>query len=59
MKEPESDVRLSKNGENKGIFSALRMLQAIVNNEMFGTFPNIASCHKLFWREVFFCSETY
>jgi len=63
MNELESDVWLSKKGENKGTFAALRMLQTIVNNEMHGSFPNMYIClgtsrQKLFRREVSFCSET-
>ena len=59
-------MQQSKKEENKGTIIALRMLQTIINNEMQSTFPNmlfthllVTSRHKLFWREVFFCSETY
>ena len=35
---------LSQKGENKGTFIALRMLQAILSNEMQDTFPNRYIC---------------
>ena len=62
MNEAESDLRLSTKGENKGTFIALSILQAILNNEMQDSFSNMYIClriYKLFWREIFFCSETY
>ena len=48
INEPESDVWLSKKGENKGTFIALRMLQSIVDNEMRDTFPNMYICLRIY-----------
>ena len=48
MKEPESDMLLSKKVENKGAFITWRMLQSIVNNEMQDTFPNIYICLRIY-----------
>ena len=49
MNEPESDMRRSEKGENKGrTFIALRMLQTIVNNEMQSTFPNMYICLHIY-----------
>ena len=41
-------VYLSKKGENKGTFIALKMLQAILNNEMQDTFPNMYICLRIY-----------
>ena len=48
MNEPESDVWLSKKGENKGTFIALKILQSIVNNEMQDKFPNMYICLRIY-----------
>ena len=54
MNEPESDVWLSQKSEIceskacKGTSIALRMFQAIVNNEMQDTFPNVYICLRIY-----------
>ena len=63
MGEPQSDMRQSEKGENKGTFIALRMFQTMKCNfsKHVHLFMHllVTSHHKLFWREFFFCSETY
>ena len=57
MNEPESDMRQSEKGENKGTFIALRMLQTIVNNEIQSTFPNMYICLHILSLLVTNCSR--